>query len=103
MTLTLHIDGARWRANQAAVLADTPGLVPVIKGNGYGFGRAYALGTLTHERLRDMAPPWIDAHYPAFRSLCRSAFADACVPSDLPFLNWYELVALRSVSPPAAS
>ena len=40
MTLTLHVDGARWRANQASVLADTPGLVPVIKGNGYGFGRA---------------------------------------------------------------
>lgn len=39
MTLTLHVDTEVWRAQQAAVLADTPGLVPVIKGNGYGFGR----------------------------------------------------------------
>ena len=47
MTLTLHVDGARWRANQAAVLSDTPGLVPVIKGNGYGFGRARLAGQAT--------------------------------------------------------
>ncbi len=40
MTLTLHVDGNRWRANQTAVQGDTPGLVPVVKGNGYGFGRA---------------------------------------------------------------
>lgn len=39
MTLTLHVDGARWRAAQAAAITANPGLVPVIKGNGYGFGR----------------------------------------------------------------
>lgn len=39
MTLTLHVDERAWRAQQDAVLTDTPGLVPVIKGNGYGFGR----------------------------------------------------------------
>jgi hypothetical protein len=39
VTVTLHVDAAVWRAHQDAVLADTPGLVPVVKGNGYGFGR----------------------------------------------------------------
>jgi len=38
MTFTLHVDGARWRAHTGRVLAGTPGLVPVVKGNGYGFG-----------------------------------------------------------------
>jgi Alanine racemase, N-terminal domain len=41
MTFTLYVDGPRWRANTEAVLAGTAGLVPVIKGNGYGFGSAF--------------------------------------------------------------
>ena len=39
MALTLHVDGVRWRGAQDAALAANPGLVPVVKGNGYGFGR----------------------------------------------------------------
>src|SRR5690606_12603084 len=38
MSLTLHVDGARWRDHLAHVAQRTPGLVPVAKGNGYGFG-----------------------------------------------------------------
>ncbi|MFB7662700.1 alanine racemase [Kitasatospora sp. NPDC056138] len=38
MTLSLYVDTARWRAHQLSVLAEFPGLVPVAKGNGYGFG-----------------------------------------------------------------
>jgi hypothetical protein len=38
MSLVLHVDGDRWRGHLRAVLADQPGLVPVAKGNGYGFG-----------------------------------------------------------------
>ena len=38
MSLTLRVDGDRWRAHLRAVAARTPGLVPVAKGNGYGFG-----------------------------------------------------------------
>ena len=40
MPLTLHIDTDRWRAHHAEVLARYPGIVPVIKGNGYGTGLA---------------------------------------------------------------
>ncbi len=38
MSLTLTVDGDRWRHHLRAVADQTPGLVPVVKGNGYGFG-----------------------------------------------------------------
>jgi hypothetical protein len=38
MALTLHVDATQWRAHMAATLAANPGLIPVVKGNGYGFG-----------------------------------------------------------------
>ena len=38
MPLTLYVDGARWHAHQQQVLTAHPGIVPVLKGNGYGFG-----------------------------------------------------------------
>ena len=40
MALTLYVDGDRWRTHLKDVLARHPGLVPVAKGNGYGFGLA---------------------------------------------------------------
>ena len=40
MSLVLHVDGDRWRAQLRATLERHPGLVPVAKGNGYGFGLA---------------------------------------------------------------
>ena len=39
MTFELHVDAERWRRHLTATAARLPGLVPVIKGNGYGFGR----------------------------------------------------------------
>ena len=38
MTLLLRVDGDRWRAHLRDFAAGRPGLVPVVKGNGYGFG-----------------------------------------------------------------
>lgn len=38
MSLDLYVDGDRWRAHLRDVAARYPGLVPVAKGNGYGFG-----------------------------------------------------------------
>ena len=40
MSFTLYVDEDRWRAHLQGVLSSTPGLVPVIKGNGYGLGNA---------------------------------------------------------------
>ena len=41
MTLRLTIDQDRWTAHIDATVAALPGLIPVVKGNGYGFGRAH--------------------------------------------------------------
>jgi alanine racemase len=38
MSLVLHVDGDRWRTHLRRVAEARPGLVPVAKGNGYGFG-----------------------------------------------------------------
>ena len=38
MSLVMHVDTAAWRSHQDAVLAGDRLTVPVIKGNGYGFG-----------------------------------------------------------------
>ena len=46
MALTLYVDTTRWRAHHKHVQEQFPGLVPVCKGNGYGFG---------HERLAEEA------------------------------------------------
>ena len=37
--VTLQLNGGRWREHLGTISAATPGLVPVIKGNGYGYGR----------------------------------------------------------------
>ncbi|MCX2967942.1 alanine racemase [Streptomyces sp. TRM70308] len=44
MALSLYVDTPRWRAHQQSVLQQFPGIVPVCKGNGYGFG---------HQRLAE--------------------------------------------------
>jgi Alanine racemase, N-terminal domain len=36
--VTLRLNGERWREHLLTVADATPGIVPVIKGNGYGFG-----------------------------------------------------------------
>jgi hypothetical protein len=38
--LRLRIDAAGWRAHQRAFVAESRRVVPVVKGNGYGFGRS---------------------------------------------------------------
>lgn len=40
MTIRLTVDHARWWNHVTDVAAGVSGLVPVVKGNGYGFGRA---------------------------------------------------------------
>ena len=36
--VSLRLDVDRWRRHLATVAEATPGIVPVAKGNGYGFG-----------------------------------------------------------------
>ena len=42
--LTLYVDEPRWRRHLASVLDAQPRVVPVAKGNGYGFGNARLAG-----------------------------------------------------------
>ncbi len=39
MSVRLRVDAARWRTHVAEALAAAPATIPVVKGNGYGFGR----------------------------------------------------------------
>jgi alanine racemase len=39
MTFDLHVAAGSWRAHLTDIADRVPGLVPVVKGNGYGFGR----------------------------------------------------------------
>ncbi|HET9421912.1 MAG TPA: alanine racemase, partial [Nocardioides sp.] len=66
MSLTLTVDGERWRAHLHGFAERHPGLVPVAKGNGYGFtlGRlarraewlgADTLAVGTYEELPEVA------------------------------------------------
>ena len=52
MTFDLVVDATRWRGHLDAFHAAVPGLIPVIKGNGYGFGRS----VLFSETTRSGAP-----------------------------------------------
>lgn len=45
MSIVLHLDADAWRQHLRSVADATPGLVPVAKGNGYGYG----LERLAHE------------------------------------------------------
>jgi len=42
--LTLYVDESRWRRHLESVLGAQPRLVPVVKGNGYGFGNTRLAG-----------------------------------------------------------
>ena len=48
VTVRLTVYGAEWRRHVRSIVDATPGLVPVVKGNGYGFGRQ-TLATITSE------------------------------------------------------
>lgn len=43
MAVTLHVDSAGWEAMVARVWTSYDGLIPVVKGNGYGFGRSWLI------------------------------------------------------------
>jgi Fe-coproporphyrin III synthase len=62
----------------------------------YGFPRPYAFGNLIEAPLRELAPRWVADRHRDFRRLSRSVFEEVTTPTDLPFANWYELMAERA-------
>src|SRR4029079_331243 len=67
--LTVYVDGPRWRAHLDAQVAADPALVPVVKGNGSGFGRAL----LAAEAAR-LAVPVLSVGQPEEVAAVRPAF-----------------------------
>ena len=108
------IDSAALPAHRAHVFADEPlddaeptrlgdVLSPlVIEPDGtavpleYGFARAFALGNLHEARLRDLSESWLRDTLPEFRRVCRSVYERLTTEPDVPFSNWYELVAVEA-------
>jgi len=60
MSFDLYVDQRGWHGHLDAFAAEVPGLVPVIKGNGYGFGR----DRLIAESIRLKAPQVAVGVYP---------------------------------------
>jgi hypothetical protein len=59
MSLVLTVDGERWRRHLIATVRANPGIVPVAKGNGYGFtiGRLARRAQWLHQQRRDTGSP----------------------------------------------
>lgn len=62
----------------------------------HGFARRYVLGTLLERPLRALADEWRTNSHAPFRQLCRRVFDEIALPANLPFINWYELLARRA-------
>jgi hypothetical protein len=62
----LRLDAERWREHLDVVARATPGLVPVIKGNGYGFGRT-VLAQVATELGSDTVGVGVAAEVPLVR------------------------------------
>ena len=59
MSLDLTVDGDRWRSHLLATTRANPGIVPVAKGNGYGFtvGRLARRAQWLHEHREETGTP----------------------------------------------
>ena len=78
--VTLRLDGERWREHLRTVAGATPGIVPVIKGNGYGFG----LRRLAEEAAT-LGADTIGVGIPSEVGIVREAF-----PGDVVILNAWD-------------
>jgi MoaA/NifB/PqqE/SkfB family radical SAM enzyme len=56
----------------------------------FGFPRAWALGSVHNEPLRDLATAWIATRYTAFRALCRQVHESLTSQPETSIVNWYD-------------
>lgn len=59
----------------------------------HGFSRHYALGNLHSTSLCRAARDWRRSRSAPFRALCRRVYDELLRPTELPFANWYEVIA----------
>jgi alanine racemase len=95
MTFRLSIDGPAWSRTLREVCDRSPGLVPVIKGNGYGFGAG-----LLAARCADLGVATVAVGVPSEIVPVRTAFGGEVLV--MAPLRLEELTASIAVSPPAA-
>ncbi len=89
MSLTLHVDGDAWREHLRRVADERPGLVPVAKGNGYGFGN--------HRLARRTA--WLGADTLAVGTYAElDDVADRCEADLLVLTPWRSFLATSELS-----
>jgi MoaA/NifB/PqqE/SkfB family radical SAM enzyme len=69
----------------------------------FGFPRAWALGNIHDRPLRDLATAWIEARYPAFRSLCRQVYDSLMHEPETSIVNWYDHLRRAAAALPAAA
>ena len=62
----------------------------------YGLDRRFALGNLYQRPLSALAVAWRAEKMEPFLAVCRRAFDDLLRPSELPFVNWYTLLAQQT-------
>lgn len=75
MAFDLHVDTGAWRAHVGDVLTTAGDVVPVVKGNGYGFGRA----TLARTAEDAGCPTIAVGTYPEAAELLTESSADLLV------------------------
>lgn len=75
MTLRLRVDATAWRSHIDEAFAATAGVIPVVKGNGYGFGR----GVLAREAERIGADLVGVGTYPEIASVAAEYSGDMVV------------------------
>jgi MoaA/NifB/PqqE/SkfB family radical SAM enzyme len=62
----------------------------------FGLDRQVALGNLHEAPLRVLAADWRREKLDAFLTICRRAFVQLMEPAELPFVNWYAMLAAQS-------
>jgi alanine racemase len=86
MALTLVVFPG-WHDHVDAVWAANPGMVPVIKGNGYGFGRGH-LAVILADRFAPRPPDQAEPTVAGRGAAAAAAFADIGASADGPVSGW---------------
>jgi Fe-coproporphyrin III synthase len=71
----------------APIVLESSGMVVPME---FGFPRAWALGNVHDEPLRDLAPKWIATRYTPFRQLSRQVYETLTRQPETSIVNWYD-------------
>ena len=69
----------------------------------FGLDRRFALGNLYDAPLAQLSAAWRATKVEAFLGLCRRVYDELIQPAELPFVNWYTLLARQTEREHAAT